>query len=72
MSGSAAEPIEAGDHSAELHDTAYVKALLGCSIQKVYSLVESGQLSAYKIGYRSLRFSDEQINSFLASREVSV
>jgi excisionase family DNA binding protein len=64
-------PEHTGDVPAHLHDTPYVQALLDCSAAKVYELVRRGELGCYKTGHRSLRFSDEHIAQFLASREVA-
>jgi len=53
-----------------LHDVPSVAATLVCSESKVRRLVAEGRLQAYKLGHRSLRFSDEQIDAFLSSHQV--
>ncbi len=43
-----------------------------CSLSKIYALVSSGQLEAYRIGKgkAGLRFDDGQIKSFLLKRKT--
>lgn len=55
----------------KLLTTAELREYLGCSMQNIYNLVASKQLRAYRVGNGrgSLRFSEEQIEEFLKSRE---
>jgi excisionase family DNA binding protein len=63
-------PEHAGDLPAHLHDIVYVQELLGCSSAKIRQLIARGELSAYRTGHRSYRFSDRQISDYLAAVAV--
>ena len=54
-----------------LRDVSYVAQRLAVRDQRVYELVGAGLLGHYKLGHRTLRFSDEHIEAFLAQHEVS-
>jgi excisionase family DNA binding protein len=55
-----------------LHDVPYVAAMLACSEAKVRRLVSEGKLEAFKLGHRSMRFSDGQIEAYLDSVKIGV
>ena len=52
-----------------LRDIAYVMARLGIGRHQVYELVRERKLDHYKLGHKTLRFSDEQIERFIAKHE---
>lgn len=66
MHGSTAEQ----DSPEPLRDVAYVSARLGFSKHQVYELVEGRKIDHFKLGHRTLRFSDAQIEKFISEREV--
>jgi len=45
---------------------------LQLSLLQVRNLIKSGQLPAYRVGYRSYRISESDFNSFLQSRKQLV
>lgn len=53
-----------------LRDVNYVMARLGVGRHQVYQLVRARKLEHYKLGHKSLRFSDEQIERFIAEHKV--
>ncbi len=70
MPGSPSEPL--GVVEDTLRDVHYVAHRLSVPTRRVYELAESGAIGHYKIGHRTLRFSDEHIDAFLSAREVAV
>jgi excisionase family DNA binding protein len=46
-----------------------VAARLGVGVRAVYLLVEDGSLPHFRIGRRRIRFSPEQVESYLVSSE---
>lgn len=55
-----------------IRDVHHVAQRLGVRPRRVYELVEAGKLGHYKLGHRTLRFSDQHIAEYLASVEVEV
>jgi excisionase family DNA binding protein len=67
------DPVAAGDdHPVDhLHTPDYVAQVLGHSVEHVRRLIASGEIESYRLGHRSIRVSDAQLERFLASREVA-
>jgi excisionase family DNA binding protein len=65
MSGSS-EPAEV------LRDAHYASRRLGVPFRRIYELVAAGDLACYKLGRRTMRFSDRQIDEYLRTRESEV
>jgi excisionase family DNA binding protein len=55
-----------------LHDAHYASRRLGVPFRRIYELVAVGELACFKLGHRTMRFSDRQIDDYLARHEVEV
>ncbi len=53
-----------------LLDARQVAARFGLSHRTVIDLFESGQLAGFKLGHRTVRFAEADIEAYLASRRV--
>ena len=53
-----------------LKGVTYFSVLIGCKKSTIYSLVRSGKIPHRRIGGRLIRFSDDDIESFLGSVKV--
>ncbi len=71
MSGSVAEPGVITDPDRPRHDAAYVGELFGVPTRRVYDWAASGQIGCYRLGHRTLRFSDRQLAEFARARKVA-
>jgi excisionase family DNA binding protein len=70
MDGSTAP---AGAHPTDhLHDVPYIAAVLDRSQDGVYRLIRSGKLKAYRLGHRTLRISDAQLQEYLDAHQYEV
>ncbi len=58
-----------GDHPLQAYTVEQVARLLNIGRDKVYYLLRTRQLRSIKIG-KLRRITDEQLNEFIASREV--
>jgi excisionase family DNA binding protein len=47
-----------------------VAALLGVSKHTIYKFVKSGDLDASKVGYRTLRITEDALKKFLAKNKM--
>jgi hypothetical protein len=52
-------------------NVAYAADFFGVAPRRIYEWVETGQLSCFKLGHRTLRFSDAQLERFAREREVA-
>lgn len=67
------EPVAAGDsnHPVDhLHTPDYVAGVLGLSVDRVRRLVATGALESFRLGHRSIRISDEQLERYLEARRT--
>ena len=46
-----------------------VAELLGVNVAQVWKLARLGQLPAYRLGYRTLRFKPEDVERYIESRQ---
>jgi excisionase family DNA binding protein len=54
------------EHSPATLKVKEVAALLRCGKNRVYELIDSGQLRAVRLGERSIRVTREALNEYLA------
>ena len=62
---------EPDDVVGTVHDKYYAAKRLGTTPRHVLELAAAGELQHYRLTRKTIRFSDEQIDAFLASREVA-
>ena len=66
------EPDDATPAGAQpRRDVSYASAYFNVTPRRIYEWVESGQLACFKLGHRTLRFSDAQLERFANEREVA-
>ena len=53
----------------ELLDAKKVAEVLGVNVAQVRKLARLGQLRAYRLGYRTLRFKSDDVERYVQSRE---
>ena len=55
----------------QLYSPAAVSRILGCSVQHIYELINTGELDGYRIGMvKCLRVPEGSIRRYLASRRI--
>lgn len=64
--------MKAKEHKSTMIGYSGVRALLGCPIGTIYSLVSKKKIPHYRMGPRHVLFNTQEVNSWLDQHKVTV